>query len=93
MSYLPGLIPFMVAAGGVGDPYANDSYTKILLHLIGVNGSVIHVDDSPSNRGLATVATSAAVSGIQSHFSTQALLLNGSNQYLQFADHADFDVG
>src|SRR5262245_12091095 len=94
--FLPGLVPTMMLRApptALVEADGNDSFTKILLHFDAPAGGVVHVDTSPSNRGVAVVATSAATSAIQARFGTTSLSLNGTNQYLQYPDHADFDVG
>ncbi len=77
---------FWGAGGG------NDSYTKLLLHMNGANGSVAVPDDSGSAHVL-TVNGNAQISTAKSKFGGASGYFDGSGDYLERANHADFQFG
>lgn len=68
-----------------------DSYTKMLLHLNGADAATTFTDSigthTPSANGTAQIDTA------QYKFGGASLLLDGDSDYLQIADHADFNFG
>lgn len=70
-----------------------DSYTKLLLHCDGDDASTTFTDASPSAHGNASVAGNAQVDTAQKKFGTGSLLLDGTGDYLYYADHADWEMG
>lgn len=81
---------FRAPAGGVG----NDSFTKLLLHCDGADASTTFTDVSVGGaHGTATAGGNAQVDTAQSVFGGGSLLLDGSGDYLEYANHADWNLG
>lgn len=70
----------------------NDAYTKLLLHCDGADASTTFTDSSSSARS-ATVGGSAQIDTAQSKFGGASGLFDGSGDYLEYADSADWDFG
>lgn len=68
-----------------------DSYTKLLLHMNGVDGSTTFTDSATSKA--VTAYGHAQVDTAYSKFGGASLLLDGTDDYLGVADSADFDFG
>ncbi len=68
----------------------DDSYTKVLLHMDGVDGSTTFTDESGKTW---TANGNAQIDTAQKKFGTASLLLDGTGDYIDTPDHADFDVG
>lgn len=81
------------ARRGSGPVPSEDSNTKLLLHMDGADGSTTFTDASPSARGNATVNGHAQVDTGQSVFGGASLLLDGSGDYLSYANSADWNLG
>jgi RHS repeat-associated protein len=71
-------------------PSANDSYTKALLHMNGTDTSTIFVDQTGKSW---TAAGNAQIDTAQSKFGGASGLFDGSGDYINTADSADFDIG
>lgn len=69
----------------------NDSYTKLLLHFNGTNGSTTFTDASGSAHSV-TANGSAQISTAQSKFSGASGVFDGSS-YLTIPSSTDFDLG
>lgn len=67
-----------------------DSSTVLMLHFNGADGSTNFVDDSFSNHTVTTVGD-AQIDTAQKKFGTASLLLDGTGDYITYADHADWD--
>jgi hypothetical protein len=86
---LPGNTSALFRASATG----NDAFTKLLLHFNGANGSTTITDSSPGAHGNATIVGNAQISTAQSKFGGSSLLLDGTGDWITFADHADYDFG
>lgn len=81
------------SGGGGGGADPNFSYRKLLLRMIGTNGSTTITDESGTPKTI-TANNGAALSTAQSYFgSGSSLLLDGVNDYIDTADNADFTLG
>lgn len=70
-----------------------DSYTKLLLHCNGSDGSTTFTDDSYSSHTVTANGTTQ-IDDAQYKFGGASGLFNGStNDYLSIPDHADFSFG
>lgn len=76
--------------GGSGDPYFAN--VVALLHGNGTNGSTTITDSSTSAKTW-TATNGAAISTAQSKFGGASILLDGTNDYLTSATHADWAFG
>jgi len=70
----------------------NDSYTKLLLHCDGTDGSTIFTDSSANNYTVGTVGT-VQIDTAQKVFGTGSGLFDGNSDYLTLADSADWNFG
>lgn len=70
-----------------------DSSVKLLLHMDGVDAATATSDSSPSAHGAATFFGNAQLDTAQSKYGSASLLLDGTGDYIRFADHADYDLG
>jgi len=70
----------------------NDSYTKLLLHCDGVDGSQLFPDASASDHTVTAHADAQVDTALQ-EFGTGSLLLDGTGDYLSVQNHADFNFG
>lgn len=68
----------------------DDSYTKILLHFDGSDGSTTFTDESGKTW---TAVGNAQLDTALKKFGTAALLLDGTGDYTTTPDHTDFTVG
>jgi YD repeat-containing protein len=68
-----------------------DSYTKLMLHMDGANGSTTFTDSSPSPKTV-TANGNAQISTAQSKFGGASILFDGSGDYLQIPYSSDFDI-
>lgn len=66
-----------------------DSYTKLLLHFIGVNTSTTVIDSSDSAHVITAVAN-AQLKTDQYKFGTSSLYLDGAGDYISALDNADW---
>lgn len=72
----------------------NDSFTKLLLHCDGADASTTFTDESVGGaHGAATVGGDAQVDTAQSVFGGASALFDGTGDYLQYASHADWNLG
>ena len=72
----------------------NDSYTKILLHFDGTDGSTTITDDNAGGSAHTwTVSGNAQIDTAQSKFGGESLLLDGTGDYISTPAHADFALG
>lgn len=69
-----------------------DSYTKLMLHMNGTNGSTTFTDDELTPKTFTRYG-SAQISTAQSKFGGASGLFNGSTDYIDTPDSSDFDVG
>ena len=74
------------------NPMGNDSYTKLLLHCNGTDGSTSFIDVSPSPKTV-TAFGNAQIDTAQSVFGGASALLDGAGSYLSIPDDDDFDFG
>jgi hypothetical protein len=79
-------ISFTTLSNGV------DSNTLLMLHMDGTNGSTTFTDSSLSNH-TATPVSGAKISTAQSKFGSASGAFNGSSDYLQYSDSADWSLG
>ena len=70
-----------------------DSYTKLLLHCNGTDGSTTIPDSGNTNHGNATIGGNAQLDTAYKKFGTASLLLDGTGDYINFADHVDWNFG
>lgn len=77
--------------GAAGD--ANFSSTKLLLGFEGADGSTTFTDESAAARGNATVFSTAQVDTAQFKYGASSILLNGTSDYITYAQSADWDFG
>lgn len=75
-----------VAQGGI------DSFTKLMLHFNGTNGSTTITDSSASPHTFTAVGNAQLDTGTKK-FGTASLLLDGTGDYLNGDNHADFTFG
>lgn len=75
--------------GGITDPAF--SSTVLLLGYEGADGSTSAVDESASSNGAATFNGNAQIDTAQFKFGASSLLLDGTGDYLSYADNADWD--
>ena len=68
-----------------------DSYTKLLLHCDGVDGSQTFTDSATGKT--ITAVGNAQIDTAQKKFGTGSALFDGTGDYLTTPDHADFNVG
>jgi len=66
---------------------------KLLLGGEGADTTTVFTDESPVARGNATVGGNAQVDTAQFKFGAASLLLDGTGDYLSFADSADWHLG
>jgi len=71
--------------------YQIDSYTKLLLHMDGADASTTFTDHGATGHTV-TANGDAQIDTAQKKFGTASGLFDG-NDYLQIADHADWDFG
>lgn len=88
---LPGMMPttFIPAAGG-GE--GNDSFTKLLIHANGYDGSTTFTDSSASAHTV-TAAGNAQVDTAQSKFGGASALFDGTGDYLAVPSSSDWAFG
>lgn len=70
-----------------------DSLTKLLLHFDGTDGGTTFTDSSPAAHGGGTAFGNAQLDTAQFKFGTASLLLDGTGDYITYADSADWDFG
>jgi len=85
-------IPFGAYKGSNGMGGGNDSFTKLLLHGDGSDGSTTITDSSPNARTVSRFGN-AQIDTAQSKFGGASILFDGSGDYLTCANSADFDFG
>lgn len=68
-----------------------DSFTKVLLHLDGANASTVITDEILGKTWTANGG--AKISTAQSKFGGASVLFNGSTDWIDTPDHADFALG
>ncbi|MDP3779301.1 MAG: tail fiber domain-containing protein [bacterium] len=78
---------FVKSATGAG----NDTYTRLLLHSDGTNGSTNFTDNAGAAHSITSIA-GAAISTSTVKFGVGSLSLNGTSQYLSSVGNTDFDV-
>ena len=69
-----------------------DDYTKLLLHCDGTDGSTTFTDDEYTPKTV-TANGNAQIDTAQSKFGGASGLFDGTGDYLQCADHADYAFG
>ena len=71
-----------------------DSYDSLLMHLNGTDASTTMPDSSTNNaKGNATVNGNAQLDTAIVKFGTAALLLDGTGDYINYANSVDYDFG
>jgi hypothetical protein len=68
-----------------------DTYTKLLLHLDGADGDITFTDSATAK--VVSRGGGAYINTAQSKFGTASLLLDGTDDYISTADHADWNFG
>lgn len=68
----------------------NDTYTKLLLHADGADTSTTITDSSRAVHGNASVKSDAQLDTAQYKFGTASLLLDGTDDYIHYADSDDW---
>lgn len=68
----------------------NDTYTKLLLHFDGTDASTTISDSSLAAHGNASVEGDAQLDTAQYKLGTASLLLDGTGDYIHYADSADW---
>lgn len=70
-----------------------DSYTKLMLHCNGTDGSTTFIDSSASAHGMSATGN-AQLDTAQQKFGTASLLLDGNGDYIEDSgDSTDWDFG
>lgn len=69
-----------------------DSYTKLMLHMDGSNGSTVFTDDSDSAKSTESVNGNAQLSTTSPKFGTARYLGDGNGDYVRYADDDDWDL-
>lgn len=69
-----------------------DSYTKLMLHMNGVDGSTTFTDSSADAHSM-TASGDAQIDTAQSKFGSASGLFDGTGDYVSSADFADLDLG
>lgn len=69
----------------------NDSYTELLLHCDGTDASTTFTDSSSNARSVTAVGN-AQIDTSDSKFGGAAGLFDGTGDYLQLSNHADWDI-
>jgi len=94
---LASLIALFAFAASLVSPVASaqlwdvdDSNTKVLLHMNGADASTTFTDESSK---VWTAAGNAQIDTAQSKFGGASGLFDGSGDYVETPDHADFDIG
>lgn len=72
--------------------YANDSYTKLLIHANEKDASTVFADFSPSNNTI-TIVNQAQIDTAQYKFDVSSALFDGTADYLTAPDSDDFNFG
>lgn len=70
----------------------NDSFTKLLLHCDGADGSTTFTDSS-AGAHTVTAAGNAQIDTAQKKFGTGSLLCDGTGDFATSNDHADYELG
>ena len=70
---------------------AIDSYTKLLLHCNGADGSTTFIDSATGKT--VTAVGNAQIDTAQSKFGGASALFDGNDDYLTIPDSADWDMG
>lgn len=73
-------------------PFTSDSFTSLLLHADGINGSTAFIDSS-SNLIALNVIGNASLSTAQSKFGTSSIYFDGSGDYLTATGSLPFNFG
>lgn len=81
-----------VSSKAVGTLSAIDTYTKLLLHMNGINGSTTFTDSSPTSKTV-TAYGNAQISTAQSVFGDASGLFDGNGDYLSVPDSVDWSFG
>lgn len=68
----------------------DDSYTKVLLHFEGADGSTTITDESGKTWN---VISHAQIDTAEKKFGSASLLLDGADDFIYTADHEDFNIG
>lgn len=72
----------------------NDSFTKVLLHMDGVDGATAFPDDNSGGSAHTwTAAGNAQIDTAQFKFGGASGLFDGTGDYITTPDHADFTLG
>ena len=75
-------------------PSGNDSFTKVLLHMNGADASTTFTDTNAGGAAHTwTARGNAQVDTADKKFGTASLLLDGTGDWIDTPDHADFTIG
>lgn len=79
--------------GGGGGGDENFASTVLLLGFDGADGATATSDESAVARGAPTFNGNAQLDTAQQKFGTASLLLDGSNDFIEYADSTDWEFG
>ena len=79
-------------SGNIKVTHADDSYTKLLLHGDGTNGSTVFIDSSGAPKTV-TASGNAQIATTQSKFGGASMSFDGNGDYLTVPDSTDWDFG
>ena len=82
----------LLLAGNIGTTHAADSYTKLLLHGDGANGSTTFTDSEATPK-TASANGNAQISTAQNKFGGASMYFNGSGSYVSFPNSTDWNPG
>lgn len=86
------ILPMVRRRFEAGD--GNDSFTKALLHMNGSDASTTFTDDNSGGSAKTWTANgNAQIDTAESKFGGASGLFDGTGDYIDTPDHADFDVG
>ena len=79
-----------ISVGGI--PPA-DSFTKLLLHMEGADGSTTFLDSSPNPKTPSAIGGSAQIDTAQFKWGASSALFDGTTDYIAYASNADLAIG
>jgi len=71
---------------------ATDTNIKLLLHGDGTDGSTSIIDSSPAGRSPSVTGGTTQIDTAYKKFRSGAIWFDGNSDYLDYADHADWDL-
>lgn len=81
------------SSGKVSPSADNDSFTKVLLHFDGTNGSTTITDSNAGGSAHTWTASGATISTSQSKFGGASGTFSGTSQWVSTPDSSDFTLG